>query len=334
MILILSQEADYHTDVIMEELNRRHLPAVRFHTADLPQDATLTARSSGGWSSSLRFHERSLDLSDVSAVLYRRPSKPRLADNLTRSERRFAQGETTMALGGLLETMDCLWINHPMHLTNAAYKPYQLEVAARGGFRTPRSIITNSPDEFLGFVKDVPGDVIYKPLSYPDLSENGAVRILYTTVIDRARVDELAPRVRHCPCLFQEYVDKRLELRVTVVGDEAFAVAIHSQENERARRDWRNVDSDALRHEAFDLPAAVRSQCVTLVKALGLNFGAIDLILTPGDELVFLEVNPNGQWVWLEEATGVPIKDAIVRLLASGTDYLKNQPAGYQAMTV
>ncbi|MEJ2669125.1 MAG: MvdD family ATP-grasp ribosomal peptide maturase, partial [Gammaproteobacteria bacterium] len=44
---------------------------------------------------------------------------------------------------------------------------------------------------------------------------------------------------------------------------------------------------------------------------LGLNFGCIDMILTPDDEFVFLEVNPNGQWLWVEHSLGCNISGAI-----------------------
>ena len=64
------------------------------------------------------------------------------------------------------------------------------------------------------------------------------------------------------------------------------------------------------------LPVAEVRRCRALVRRLGLRFGAIDMVQTPSGEHVFLEINPNGQWLWIERATGLPIANAIARLLA------------------
>jgi acyl-CoA synthetase (AMP-forming)/AMP-acid ligase II len=91
--------------------------------------------------------------------------------------------------------------------------------------------------------------------------------------------------VSHCACLFQANVPKRADLRVTI-GDAVFSVAIY---NDHDALDWRKLDSDVLRHEAHPLPAAVEGSLKHLVKMLGLEFGAIEQVLTPNDGYVFLE---------------------------------------------
>jgi hypothetical protein len=118
-----------------------------------------------------------------------------------------------------------------------------------------------------------------------------------------------------CPVIVQEYVPKKLELRVTVVGDQIFPCAIHSQDSHLENRsDWRNDVYDC-RHESYALPPCVEAKCFELVRRLGVHFGCIDLIVTPDDEYVFLEINPNGQWRWVQELTGMPIAEAIAELL-------------------
>jgi len=120
-------------------------------------------------------------------------------------------------------------------------------------------------------------------------------------------------------------VSKRSEMRVTVVGHRVLAAEIGSQESRATRYDWRHYDDDTVPYRAYRLPPSVEARCVELLGALNLSFGAIDLIRTPDDEFVFLEINPNGQWAWIEEAAGLPIGDAIARWLArTGSD---RQPA-------
>jgi glutathione synthase/RimK-type ligase-like ATP-grasp enzyme len=127
-----------------------------------------------------------------------------------------------------------------------------------------------------------------------------------------------AEAIRFGPVIVQEYVAKRVELRVTVVGRAVFAAEIHSQESNHARFDWRRYDLGSTRHEVHRLPAVVADRCVEIVGRLGLRYGAIDLILTPDGRYVFLEVNPTGQWLWIEKATGLPIGDALCDLLLHG----------------
>ena len=128
---------------------------------------------------------------------------------------------------------------------------------------------------------------------------------------DLVHVEDL----RLCPLIVQQYVPKRLELRVTVVGDEVFAAAIHSQASNHTRLDWRRYDDARTPIAPFELPADVAERCRALVRELGLCYGAIDLVLTPDDRFVFLEINPNGQYLWIELATGLPISAAVADLL-------------------
>jgi len=118
------------------------------------------------------------------------------------------------------------------------------------------------------------------------------------------------------PVILQEYVHKSLELRVTVIGPRVFTAALFSQQTREGRVDWRRSVQDDLRHERYDLPEDISERCRRLVKGLGLKFGAIDLILTPEGHFVFLEINPNGQWTWIESRTGMPMVDALIDLLS------------------
>jgi glutathione synthase/RimK-type ligase-like ATP-grasp enzyme len=117
--------------------------------------------------------------------------------------------------------------------------------------------------------------------------------------------------------IFQAYVPKRLELRITVVGRQVFAAEIHSQLSRRTEHDWRHYNIDQTPYRPHRLPDAVQAQCIRLVEHFGLCYGAIDLVLTPDDRYVFLEINPTGQWRWIEVMTGLPISDAVCDMLMS-----------------
>ena len=120
------------------------------------------------------------------------------------------------------------------------------------------------------------------------------------------------------PCLFQEYVPKKLELRVTVIGDEIFAAEIHSQEHAETSVDWRNFDVD-IPFRAVSLPPLVTERVLDFVKSYGLNFSAIDMIVTPDDRYVFIENNPNGQFIFVEDRVPeLGMTDALAACLIRG----------------
>ena len=112
---------------------------------------------------------------------------------------------------------------------------------------------------------------------------------------------------------------KQYELRVTVVGEDVFAAKILSQDlpEDKGKIDWRQGYDHGLSFSACILPDNISNKCIMLVHALGLNFGCIDLIVKPNGEYVFLECNPNGQWLWLELATGMKISYSIANFLSN-----------------
>jgi hypothetical protein len=200
----------------------------------------------------------------------------------------------------------------------AQKKIRQLELAVRLGFEIPPTLVTNDPNEALDFVRACNGRLISKQIGFADLARTDSDAYLrYTERVthrDLVHIEAL----RRCPLILQAEVGKRHELRVTVVGDDMFTVAIHSQGNPRTALDWRRYDDARTSHQITTLPEDVAERCRRLTSALGLGYAAFDLIVTPDDRYVFVEVNPNGQYLWLEELTGIPISEAIAAFLASG----------------
>ncbi|MBI3370069.1 MAG: alpha-L-glutamate ligase, partial [Burkholderiales bacterium] len=98
-----------------------------------------------------------------------------------------------------------------------------------------------------------------------------------------------------------------------VVGDKVFPAAIHSQST-AYKVDFR-MDIGQARIEPAELPADVQEKLFALMKRLGLVYGAIDMRRRPDGSHVFLEVNPAGQWLFVERASGQPITQAMAELL-------------------
>lgn len=210
-----------------------------------------------------------------------------------------------MGVGGVLSS-SLRWLNHPAAIAAAEYKPVQLAHARACGQDVPATVVTNDPAEAADFVGHV-GRAVHKPFTPADITEAHTHRVVFTTPVTVADIDESIRLTAH---LIQAWVDKRYEVRLTVVDDTLLAARIGSG-SAAAEVDWR-ADYEALTYTAIaEVPAAVGHGVRTLMTRLGLRFGAFDFVVSPDDRWWFLEVNPNGQWAWIEDATGLPITAAI-----------------------
>lgn len=149
------------------------------------------------------------------------------------------------------------------------------------------------------------------------VAESGEVVSVYTSRVTLDDLRDEASCVRYTACLFQEQVPKKVELRITVLGEHVFPAEITYMHPERATVDWRTAYQD-LQYGIHELPQEIHRKCLALVHKLGLSFAAIDMIVTSDNRFVFLEANPNGQWQWIERATGFPICETLVDLLIAG----------------
>ncbi|RSN03147.1 hypothetical protein DMB42_35565 [Nonomuraea sp. WAC 01424] len=326
MILIISDRTDLQVYFVMLELEKLGLEYGLFSPAEYPASASISLSFDGGVSDCLFSLESGqlVRASSIHAVWYRKPGLPRLNSIHTPHEREFAFSELRAGLRGLYDHVkDAFWISSLDRMTAAANKLGQLRLASQLGMRVPRSVFTNDPVTARDFVAANGNRVIYKSVGDVGLiSREGAwdegtvVAELYTTLLDRATIEEGISRIAACPALLQEYVDKDIELRVTVVGESIFCAELLSQNNTDALVDWRQGDIFEIEHRIHELPAPVRAQCLRLVRSYGLEFGAIDMIRRPDGDYVFLELNPNGQYGWLEALTGLQISKAIAERFA------------------
>ncbi|MFB9209246.1 MvdC/MvdD family ATP grasp protein [Nonomuraea spiralis] len=319
MLLILSEPGDATVEMVLPKLKARGADALWWDPGDYPSAARLTARfGADGDELFLTRDGQVFDLSTTTAVWTRRPGRPRAAENVTAADQRERVEELSeWFMDGFWDLLDARWLpaRRPV-LRRAHNKLVHLALARRLGFAVPRTVITNDPAELVPAYERAGGRLIAKAMEHTPFEIDGGTHAVYTTVVDRRA---LAGRslLAHEPVILQPYVAKAVELRVTVVGRQVFTAEIASQDSPRTRDDWRHYDFARARHSVHRLPDDVATRCADLVAALGVSFGAIDLILTPDGEYVFLEINPNGQWAWIEELTGLPISDAIADWLTA-----------------
>ncbi|HLL21045.1 MAG TPA: hypothetical protein VK427_02890, partial [Kofleriaceae bacterium] len=302
-------------------LRERNAPLLMFNPARFPHDAALSLAfsPSGHYTPVLRIDGESIDLTNVSAIWYRRPQKPVAHAELpVRAVRGYVELECDMVVRDMWASLDCDWLPAPPWVVQyTEHKTFQLKVAGELGFELPPTLTTNHPSDLIEFYRQHDGRIISKQAAKALQLALGDSLIRYTELVTTRDIAH-ARAISYCPMTFQSYVPKRVELRITVVGRRVFAAEIHSQATNHTRIDWRRYDQGRTPHCRHDLPSDIEYRCVRLVERLGLRYGAIDMVLTPDGRYVFIEINPNGQYLWIEDETGLPISDAICDLLLSG----------------
>ncbi|MGW5686486.1 ATP-grasp ribosomal peptide maturase [Nonomuraea sp. NPDC003754] len=321
-VLIVTDETDVVAQRVAAELAGRGVCVVTVDTSDFPgalsMSATIDANSCG-WAGTLNGSRATvLDLAEVGAVYWRRPTQFALDERMSSPERAFAYGEARRGFGGVLIALGmdgCLWVNDPMAAMRCEYKPVQLTTAAQSGLTIPETLITSDPQAAHAWAKDLDRPIVYKPLNGVWHADEGRIRALYTSPVTDPE-SLLDPALSLTAHLFQEQISKDFEARAVIVGSRVFAVRIDSS-SEQGRTDWRS-DYDSLTYTAIELPAEVSTALVELHRRLGLVYGAADLICDTSGEWVFLETNQRGEWFWLADEIGLPIAAALADILEKG----------------
>jgi hypothetical protein len=316
MILIISHLADEHATRVLKYLGRTGADALLFDTSRYPREISLDIGHSAGAPPALFAIVDGVrhDLAAVRSVWWRRPQPFGLDGAISNADdRSFAYGECHAAIMGLWSCLDAHWVNIPEREEVAARKVYQLNIAAGLGLRIPRTLVTNDPESAAAFIDDEGArGTIYKAFSATERAWR-ETRLLRPE--ERAHLDA----VRIAPVIFQEHIRADFDLRITMIGEEIFPAEIFS-----GKTDY-NVDFRMTMHaatmRAHVLPEKVVVKLRAFMGVLGLVYGAIDMRLTPDGEYVFLEVNPAGQWLFIEDRTGQPITAALAEhLLTSDRD--------------
>lgn len=321
-ILILAEELDLHADVVIEMLHRKGHRTCRFEVSQVPAKNGITVHASSSVQSErITVGGASIPLDDVTAIWNRRVMAPSLPSGMSRDDEEFARNETQHLLNGLWGRLQGrFWVNWIVNERLANRKPYQLKIAKEVGLDVPDTLITNEPAECRRFFTANGGRVIYKPLNRPVVTDGSQGYSLFTSIVSETDLDQRLASVAYAPCLFQAHLPKVREYRVIVIDGEVFPVAIDSQVMPQTSVDWRRCQENwaSLPHRAETWPVERTAPILALMRRLGLVFGALDFVLTPDGRCVFLEVNPSGQWYWLEMATGIPLADRMSDLLIRG----------------
>ena len=301
-ILILSKEDDWHALAIQALLRKRGAESDLLDTAKFPTELVLIHQGDG-------MTDVEIDgkrLRDYHAIWNRRAHRPVVSAEFTdKDERAFAARECLEALWGAIYASGLPIYNLPEAERRASFKSDQLRLAREIGLAIPKTLITTSPDAARAFYEEHKKRVIYKAFT------GTTWRMMDTRPLEEADLADLW-RVQYSPLIFQEFLELGREYRVSVVEDRCFAGEIVI-EHPGAVYDWRLDDNHGV--YSVTLPADVEEKLQVLRRRLNLHSGAIDLRETPDGTIHFLEINPTGQFLFLDIFGKIDVAGAFCDML-------------------
>lgn len=297
-ILIITCSYDKTIDYIIEK-NKYRANFFRFNV-DLFADYGITIFNSY-WEISYR--NNTINSNTTLSIYYRKPTFPDTSD-FAPEYRRIINSDILAIIDGLANSFSGVVLTKPYLLRQAENKIFQLIYAKSHSILMPKSFIGNN-DHW----KCINDQRIIKPISVGKIETSSGIAIIQTNLMhenDSYDSPELTP------VYIQEYIKKSFEVRITVVDDDFFAVKIVSDN----MIDWRAGNNN--QYEIIDIPIEIKKCIKMMMKDFQLRFGAIDYIVDVDGKWYFLEINPNGQWQWLECILGLSISDSIMNMLLGG----------------
>lgn len=318
MILILSNKYDISVDYVVRLLRANKKKFLRVNTEDLLHRSVSVTFPR--FSYKIKKKDFDYDLvRELGSVWFRRPGKPFefTPEESCPSESvvAFVENQWHAFIEGLKCIDNVFWVNDPDKNHIAENKIYQLKLAQEIGLKIPETCITNDKKEAIRFIQRCGEKIVAKALYLPLIEEKDKDYFIFTSIVESV---EKIPKSEFglAPTIFQQLLTRKTDYRLTIIGDNCFSVKVIRESDKSISDDWRII-KEGLKFQPYELPSDIIDKCIEMVKKLGLVFGAIDLVQT-SDGFYFLEINPNGEWAWLQKEAKLPIAETLVDYLIKG----------------
>jgi hypothetical protein len=276
MILVFTHAADLGADLVIRHLVRWRTAYRRINTECVGTPSLQIASVKGGLA--IVNAGGQIEADSVRAVWARRIAHPSVLGIIDSEYREFAGRELAYVMDAFIAAVRGVQINPFEADRTSGNRLVQATRAAEADFLVPDTLVTqdhNSAQEFvLKYSK-----VITNAISFGMLGGT-ASRQAYTALVDSCF--DMAG-LAACPALFQEFIPKRCEWRVTTVGAQVFAARTRTDAMVDTI-DWRQSPDPAALFEPAVLPPDVQRRLLCLCANSGLVFGAHDLIEPPSGD--------------------------------------------------
>ncbi|EIX7374474.1 MULTISPECIES: MvdC/MvdD family ATP grasp protein [Citrobacter] len=299
-VLILSFHEDEHAAVVKYEIDKLGGSVVVFDPQQEDDFSLIYEVHSNTVQRKLRIQEYDLDLDRLSGLWWRRPTIPQPGSDVRHpTVRKLVSEELKQFYLGCLASSQILIMNPFAQSALARFKLHQLQIASLVGLNIPATMVSTSVTAIDKFIDEHNADLIYKPFS----------GIGFGAFETRPLVDDeryMSEKMSNCPPILQKHIHGEYDLRITIVGNVMLCAKIDYKAG------YHPVDSraDMVPITPVSIPAILQSKLFKLIDALGLVYAAIDMRFD-GVDYWFFEVNPEGQFLWIELHTGLPISHAV-----------------------
>lgn len=306
-VLIISNTSDATSDYLIDKLNHTGIQFFRIDTDLIDASVKISINQEYGC---ILFKDELLYSSEIKKIIIRRPTpiKISLKDE---AHSVHIQNETTTAIEGVFSFVDIKnWINHPSANVRASNKPFQLICAKRLGLKVPKWIVSSIEPDLIKFYKKYPKGTIVKPLHSGIINRFSSESTnIFTNELTSVTClkDSILP-----PLIIQEKVEKGVDVRITVVGKEMIAVSLQTK---NPHIDIRYNNMKSVVYKKIQIPQMIKNKIRDFMDLFSLNFGAFDFIVDKNGEWIFIELNPNGQWAWMDPEVDNAISDLFIQFL-------------------
>lgn len=320
MILIVTNSQDATADYFCRYLTLHGTSFFRFNTDEFLSQYRVDFTFKNGSAHFKLKHLNSnsyIHSEQVRGVWYRRPVNPLVNVQSTSVENlKELALEARLQYETIIRTLTrSLWVSDPDKLRYAEDRIVQLKVAKKIGFKVPETIISNSPETVEAFVNGFE-KVCIKSLHLGALDVNGALRMFYTSILEKQDRDVIE-KASFFPLLLQQYIPKKREYRITVVGKDVIPVEVMANDGQEMV-DWRVENGSKVSYKLTALSEPIIQMSRSIVAELGVRFASMDVVESTDGGFYFLDLNPNGQWAWLDQTINTTIAAHLCRLLSEG----------------
>ena len=318
-VLILSTQTDVESDLVGLILLSKGVDYLRINIEDIPKNIKISLQE-GQKSAIIIKKNQSVNLSKIQVVFVRNFDINDVDFEFRTAFVNKYMREQWLHMFEIIKvgTLDAKWISSFGAIERLRYnKAIQLSIAKSVGlFDVPDTLITNDSDQARRFYYSYSGDVVVKCLHHHLVQIRNNEHLIYTHRFSESNLSRLDESLAFAPCIFQKRIDKKSELRITVVSEQVFAAKLNLKSKKALEEDIHlsKYDED-IDIEPFDLAPEVKNRILAMMKVFGLEYGSLDFIIDKNSKLIFLEVNPTGDWAYIEDTTGMPITEVISNLI-------------------
>lgn len=304
-VLIISSTLDYSTDIICLNLKKMHTKYFR-----LNRDCLEKYKIRYDFYNEILYIEykekKFYFRNEVNnSIYYRSPTFLRLYNKRITLEKQAYLSQSSSLLRNLIVFDKVKWMNNPVDTYKAENKVYQLKIANQVGFNIPMTTVANYK------VENLNDFLILKSLDSALFRDEKFEYFTYTNIVNKNEL--MYDNLKYTPVFLQEYLENKIDMRVTFINNKVFPVSITTA-NDKILGDWRTNNKETLEYKSLNLPNNIVKCIKKLMKKLNLVFGGIDLIFCDG-KYYFIEVNPTGEWAWIDANCKLGISDEICNFL-------------------